>query len=100
MKTNPPHSPSNTNKDQECSFREIKKLIESTSASIEKRLDSVELRNKNQHEEELTDLVRKVEITATKEVGCKMRDRGEGGKEDCKMQNFQNTVGLCFLVEF
>ena len=35
-KTNPPPSPSNTNKDQECSLAEIKRLIESTSASTEK----------------------------------------------------------------
>ena len=67
LKTNPPPSPSNTNKDQECSFVEIKKLIESTSSSSEKRLDLVELQIKNQHEE-LIDLVRKVEITATKAI--------------------------------
>ena len=39
LKTNPPPSPSNSNKDQEFSFLEIKKLINSTSASIKKRLD-------------------------------------------------------------
>ena len=66
-KTNPPPSPSNNNKDQECSFVEIKKLIESTSASIEKKLNSVELQVKN-HREELIDLVRKVEITATEAI--------------------------------
>ena len=62
-KANPPPSPSNTNKDQECSFLEVKKLIESTSPSIEKGLDSLELQIKNQHEE-LIGLVRIVEITA------------------------------------
>ena len=45
-KINPPPSPSNANKDQEFVFLEIKKLIKSTSASIEKRLDSVELQIK------------------------------------------------------
>ena len=66
-KTIPPTFSSNTNKNQECSFVEIKKLIESTSASIEKRLDSAELQIKNQSEE-LIDLIRKVEITATKAI--------------------------------
>ena len=66
-KTIPPPFSSNTNKNQECSFVEIKKLIESTSVSIEKRLDSVELQIKNQSEE-LIDLIRKVEITATKAI--------------------------------
>ena len=60
LKTNPPLSLSNINKDQECSFKEIKKFIKSTSVSIEKRRDSVELQTKNQHEE-LIDLVRKVD---------------------------------------
>ena len=64
-KSNTPPSPSNTNKELERSFAEIKKLIESTSASIEKRLNSVELQIKNQRQE-LIYLVRKVEITATK----------------------------------
>ena len=64
-KANPLPSPSNTNKDQECNFLETKKLVESTSASIEKRLDSVELQIKNQCEE-LIDLVREVEITTAK----------------------------------
>ena len=66
-KTNPPSSPSNTNNDQKCSFLEIKKRIVSTSTNIEKRLDSVELQIKNQRKE-LIDLVRKVEITATKAI--------------------------------
>ena len=66
-KTIPPPFSSNTNKNQERSFVEIKKLIESTSASIEKRLDSVELQIKNQSED-LIDLIRKVEITATKAI--------------------------------
>ena len=62
----PPPSP-NTNKDQKCSFSKIKRLIESMSASIGKRLDSVELQLKNQGEE-LIDLVRKVEITAIESI--------------------------------
>ena len=66
-KTNTSPSPSNTNKDPESSFAEIKKLKESASASIRKRLDSVVLQIKNQREE-LIDLVRKVEITATKAI--------------------------------
>lgn len=66
-KTNPPSFPSNNNKDQECSFSELKRFIESTSASIEKILDSVELQIKYQREE-LIDLVRKVKMTATKAI--------------------------------
>ena len=66
-KANPLPSPSNTNKDQEYNFLETKKPVESTSASIEKRLDSVELQIKNQCEE-LNDLVRKVEITTAKAI--------------------------------
>ena len=34
-RTNQPPSPLNTNKEQECSFAEIKRFIESTSASIQ-----------------------------------------------------------------
>ena len=66
-KTNTSPSPSNTNKDPDCSFAEIKKLNESASASIRKRLDSVVLQIKNQREE-LIDLIRKVERTATKAI--------------------------------
>ena len=83
-KTNPPPSPSNTNKDQECSFLEIKKLIESTSASIEKRLDSLELQIKNQREE-LIDLVRKVEIAATKAISI-------GESSLSKIENNTNKI--------
>ena len=63
-KTNIPPSSANANQNQEFSFAEIKKLIESTSAIIQKRLDSVELQIKNQRKE-IIDLVRRVEITAT-----------------------------------
>ena len=83
-KTNPPPSSSNTNKDQGCTFLEIKKLIESTFASIEKRLDWVELQIKNQREE-LIDLVRKVEITATKAISI-------GKSNLSKIENNTNKI--------
>ena len=83
-KTNPPPSTSNTNKYQEFSFLEIKKLIKSTSASIEKRLDSVELQIKIQREEPI-DLVRKVEITATKAISM-------GKSNLSKIENNTNRI--------
>ena len=85
-KTNPPPSPSNTNKDQECSFLENTKLIGSSSANIEKRLDSLELQIKNQREE-LIDLVKKVEITATKAISIGEFNLSKIGNNTDKTEN-------------
>ena len=86
-KTNPPPSPSHTNKDQGCSFLEILKLIKSTSASIEKRLDSVELQIKNQCEE-LIDLVTKVDIKAIS-IGKSNLSKIENNTDKTENNDFQ-----------
>ena len=86
-KTIPPPSPSNANKDQGCSFLETLKLIKSTSASIEKRLDSVELQIKNQHEE-LINLVTKVDIKAIN-IGKSNLSKIENNTDKTENNDFQ-----------
>ena len=58
----------------------------SSSANIEKRLDSLELQIKNQREE-LIDLVRKVEITATKAISIGESNLSKIGNNTDKTEN-------------
>ena len=66
-KTNSTPSPCRTANNQDNILEEIKQLITTTSATIEKRIDSIEEQIKNQRDE-LINLVNIIEVKANKAI--------------------------------